>query len=66
MRGSDQFMQDAALTGAMAFAAASVQGEQLLLQRAHAVQAGLDAFELGIDQLVDVAAVGVRMGDEIE
>ncbi len=55
MRGGDEFVQDAAFTGSMAFAAASAQGKQLLLQRAHAVQAGLDAFELGVDQSVDSA-----------
>ena len=53
MRGGDQFMQDAALAGAMVFATTPTQGKQLLLQRAHAVQLRLGLRHILVTERLD-------------
>lgn len=66
MRGSNEFMQDAALSGDMPCLAARPQRDELLLQRAHGLEPRPRPRQLIVDQPVDVAAVGIRMSDEIE
>ena len=62
----DQFMQDAAFARAAMLVALGAQGNQLPFQRLYAAQALADTAELIVDQLVDVAAIGLQMRDEIE
>lgn len=66
VRRTDEFLQDAALGGDMPCLAARPQRDELLLQRAHGLEPRPRPRQLIVDQPVDVAAVGIRMSDEIE
>ncbi len=66
MRRRDQFLQDPAFAGGMSGLAVGPQGRQLLLQGPHRFQPGADPPQMLIDQLVDIATVGLRTVNEAE
>ena len=66
MNGGDQFMQNATVAGQVTGTAAAAQYAELPFEHLHTVQASADAGELRIDQVIDVAAIAVRVSHEIE
>ena len=66
MGGNDQVVQDAALTRRRVFVTFFSQCRKLRFKCMHALEPFPHALQLAVDQSIDVAAISVRVGDEIQ
>lgn len=62
----NQFLQYAACAGLVAGAATPLECDQLFFQCPHAGKPDPDLSQLSLDETVNVAAIGIRAGNEIQ